>query len=63
MKIILTQNTTVGNKRLGAMAGYLVKSGAVLRGSTRGDLKIRGSKSATVPSVETLYTIFRRRPG
>jgi uncharacterized protein len=36
------------------MAGYIVKSGAMLRWNTRGDLTDRGSKSATVPSVKTL---------
>jgi hypothetical protein len=42
------------NTRLGTMAGYVVKSGAVLRWKPSGDLTDRGSKSATVPSAETL---------
>jgi hypothetical protein len=54
---------TVYNTRLGTMAGYVVKSGAVLRWRTSGDLTDRGSKSATVPSAETLGAILHNYLG
>jgi hypothetical protein len=43
------------------MAGDVVKSGAVLRWKASGDLTVNGSKSATVPSVETLATIVKSK--